>query len=113
MRGDYSIVTRAGGSPSTGFQVQYTDMLEFDRSPWINIHPDLSLYRYQGAVGRPLKAHTPVLMLHGPMTSHRTWDTLGDFLWRHGFDDIFAVDIADVQMGGSLRNALAHLGEVV
>lgn len=88
-------------------------MLEFDRSPWINIHPDLSLYRYQGAAGRPVKAVTPVLMLHGPMTSHRTWDVLGDFLWRNGFGNIYAVDIADVQMGASLRNALAHLGDVV
>lgn len=88
-------------------------MVDFDRTPWKNIHADLALYRFTGGLLRPTCSQHLVLMLHGPMTSHRTWDRMGDTLWMHGMDAVFAVDIADIQMGGSLRNATHHLREIV
>jgi hypothetical protein len=86
-------------------------MTDFERSPWKNIHADLSLYRYEGHVGQA--AQTPILMLHGPMTSHRTWDALAAFLGRAGFTHLYALDIADVQMGKLHRSTVLYLSEVI
>jgi pimeloyl-ACP methyl ester carboxylesterase len=88
-------------------------MVDFDRSPWRNIHADLGLYRYSHPVGASRRAAAPILMLHGPMTSHRTWDNMAEFLARNGFKNLYAADIADVQMGGSLKNSVYHLAELV
>jgi pimeloyl-ACP methyl ester carboxylesterase len=86
---------------------------DFDRTPWKLIQPDLALFRYIGSPNSPDKIGQPVLMLHGPMTSHRTWDTLATALREQGMLDLYAVDIADVQMGSSLRHASQFLEHVV
>ncbi|HLA45072.1 MAG TPA: alpha/beta fold hydrolase, partial [Aggregatilineales bacterium] len=88
-------------------------MVEFDRSPWESINTDLSLYRYLGDPNRAKNVCCPVLMLHGPMTSHRTWDVMGSFLAEVGIHDIYAADITDVQMGASLRGATDFLRQAV
>lgn len=87
--------------------------LYFDKSPWKNIYPDLSLYRYEELEQTRHSTHIPIVMLHGPMTSHRTWDALGKFLWQNGFNNLYAVDIADVQMGALPSNTLTYLDAVV
>lgn len=70
-------------------------MLDFDRSPWLKIEEDLSLFRYAQHSLAQTGSQVPILMLHGPMTSHRTWDTLATYLSVNGFDHIYAVDIDD------------------
>jgi len=96
-----------------GLSSTIDSMVNFDRSPWKNIHADLSLYRYEREDSRQVLSQAPVLMLHGPMTSHRTWDTMGDFLWQQGMSELYAVDIPDVQLGMSLRSATEHLRLVI
>ena len=86
-------------------------MVDFDRTPWVKFNLDLSLFRYgQGEHLRPA-THSPVLMLHGPMTSHRTWDMMANTFWNNGFADLYAVDLADNMMSGS--QAIEHLSNVV
>lgn len=84
-----------------------------DVDPWQSVHPGFSLYRYQGKSKHTVRSESVVLMLHGPMTSHQTWDAMGEFLWQQGFENLFAIDIEAVQMGGSLRPALDSLRETV
>lgn len=88
-------------------------MADNDLSPWDTVQSDLAIFHYRSGSNRPVATQIPVLLLHGPMTSHRTWDTLGSFLSKQGFAHVYAADIADVQMGASLRPAIAHLREVV
>lgn len=89
-------------------------VIDFDRTPWKLIQPDLALYRYNELpASTSIVPQFPVLMLHGPMTSHRTWDTLATYLADHHLSHLYAVDIADVQIGSSLRHASSFLEEVV
>lgn len=88
-------------------------MLDFDRSPWHNVDETLALFRYNTEF-EGTGAAVPVLMLHGPMTSHRTWDTLATYLCANGMDNIYAVDIDDAYMTGALqKDAIYFIGEVV
>lgn len=86
-------------------------MLDFDRSPWQQIHEDLSLYRYSIDF-REGNTSVPVLMLHGPMTSHRTWDTLATYLSANGMENIYAVDIDDSQTG-RMQTAFHLVSDVI
>ena len=88
-------------------------MVTHDPSPWDNVQADFSIFQYRHVTQRPVATQIPVLLLHGPMTSHRTWDTLGSFLSNQGFSHVYAPDIDLVQMGASLRPALAQLREVI
>lgn len=83
-------------------------MLDFDRSPWIKIEDDLSLFRYSSRPTR--RVSVPILLLHGPMTSHRTWDTLATYLSVNGLDTIYATDIDE---GALQKENLSFLNDVV
>jgi hypothetical protein len=49
-------------------------------------------------------------MLHGPMTSHRTWDMMATFLHANGFCDLYAVDMPNVQVDDP---TLAYIGRTL
>jgi pimeloyl-ACP methyl ester carboxylesterase len=88
-------------------------MTEFDRSPWELLNADLALYQFKARTSLLNLCDSPILMLHGPMTSHRTWDSLALALSREGCSSLYAMDIADVQMGGSLRQANKFLEQII
>ncbi len=79
---------------------------------WQSVDGELALYRYAGPQPQPFN-QAPIVMLHGPMTSHRTWDAMAAHLWQQGFGALYAIDIPDIQSGGSLRNATKHLLRVM
>lgn len=88
-------------------------MVDFDRTPWFKLNANLSLYRYGYGQHPHPRSTLPILMLHGPMTSHRTWDTMATALWEQGFADVYAVDLADGLLSGSSHQSLEYLREVV
>ncbi|MFP4322325.1 MAG: esterase/lipase family protein [Anaerolineales bacterium] len=88
-------------------------MFEITENAWHVVRGELALYRYAGPHTAPAHAQAPIVMLHGPMTSHRTWDVMAAYLWENGFGALYAIDIPDIQNGGSLRNATKHLLKVM
>lgn len=88
--------------------------MDFETSPWRVINANLALYRFQSKDRHYIFTNPPILMLHGPMTNHRTWDTLASYLWANGFEDVFAVDIDDIQFGNPLqKHHIAMLNRLV
>gem|GEM_PF-4846672 len=88
-------------------------MTSIERTLWEPINPSLSLYHYKGSTRALSKSSVPILLIHGPMTSHRTWDNLAHQLHMSGCSNILAVDIADIQTGTSVRSATRFLQTVV
>ncbi|NDJ86048.1 MAG: hypothetical protein GYB66_09195 [Chloroflexi bacterium] len=66
---------------------------------WQLTHPEMQLFRYHGAEEHQAKSCVPVLMVHSTLASHRSWEALAGQFWEAGVGDIYAIDVAEIQMG--------------
>ncbi len=74
-------------------------------SSWALINPDLNLWRYYDAVPNieykrdDLSRFRPLLLVHGYMSNHTTWNWMVNQLWKDGFRIIFAFEMPDYKKG--------------
>lgn len=66
---------------------------------WQLVQSELNLYRYTSPTPRPIKSHKPVLMLHGTFSSYLTWSLMAESLWQHGFENLYALNLEEIQSG--------------
>ncbi len=80
---------------------------------WLPIQEKTSLFRYVGEENRPPLVTMPVVMVHGVLSSHRTWNQMAEHFWNDGFEYIYATNVADLEDGLSVDDAVTPFAETV
>ena len=86
-------------------------------SSWTLINSDLNLWRYYDEVPNinyerdDLSRFRPLLLVHGYMSNHTTWNWMVNKLWTDGFRVIFAFEMSDYKKG--FEHNMKHLARVV
>jgi pimeloyl-ACP methyl ester carboxylesterase len=80
---------------------------------WKLVYPQLKLFRYIGIDQHMTKPCQPVLMLHGTLANHRTWEAMAGYFWNYGIDGLYALDMPEVQSGEPLHSTLDQLMQAI
>jgi pimeloyl-ACP methyl ester carboxylesterase len=86
----------------------YTDL-----AGWKIIHPELGLYRYEGIAERRSVPSKPILMLHGTLSSHRSWNKLAEYFWAEGANALYALNIPSLHHAGPMGDVPAYVAEAI
>ncbi len=82
-------------------------------SSWKLVDPQLTLYRYAGSYVTDTGECKPMLMLHGTLASHRSWDVLAENLSAAGINKLYALDMAEVQHGTPIRETFEQVAHAI
>lgn len=82
-------------------------------SLWKLIHPPLKLFQYRGANTRTTKPCKPILMLHGTLASHRSWEYMAGQFWDYGINPLYALDIPEIQSGEAITQTFSQLAQAI
>lgn len=86
-------------------------------SSWTLINSDLRLWRYYDEVPNAsyelddLSRFRPLLLVHGYLSNHTTWNWMVNKLWADGFRIIFAFEMDDYKKGFEYN--VKHLARVI
>ncbi|MFW9995264.1 MAG: esterase/lipase family protein [Candidatus Odinarchaeota archaeon] len=95
-------------------EIQHVDVTsrfpELD-AHWLQVDPELKIWRYIYQLDDKEGMFVPILLIHGFHSDFTTWNYLVRYLWADGFRNLFAMDLYDYRLGVE-RNA-QHLEKVI
>lgn len=80
---------------------------------WHLMQPEYHLFQYTQLTEKPDKICAPILMLHGTLSSHRSWTILAQQFWNAGMDNLYALDLPEVTVGNSIEHTIDLLTNAI
>lgn len=80
---------------------------------WKLIHPHVNLFRYIGNSQAETKPCKPILMLHGTLASHRTWQIMAERFWEYGIEGLYAIDMPELQSSETIPTIFEQLTQAI
>lgn len=80
---------------------------------WQVIHRQLKLYGYVSGTRRLVKSSQPILMLHGTLAAHQSWNEMAEYLWTNGFESLYALDMEGLQANGPFGDVQRQVEQTI